>query len=153
MKRTPTALRILQGNPAKRPLPANEPKPKTGIPDPLTKLSDDAKRAWTRVSRKLVGMRVLTTADGVALEALCEAYADLVRARRDLDEHGWYQDVTTKSGDVMRRLNPAAGVMRDADRRLRAWLQEFGLTPSARAGVSANGESSKKDPLEDFVGK
>jgi P27 family predicted phage terminase small subunit len=89
-------------------------------------------------------MGVLTEADGVALEMLCETYADFLAARAELKAIGSeYYQTSTASGDVMHRIHPAVAQRNDADRRIRAWLAEFGMTPSARARVKADAEAEE----------
>lgn len=151
-KPKPTHLKMVTGNPGRRRLPKDEPKPKRGKPEAPTHLSPKAAEVWPLVAQWLDQMGVLTLPDAAALEQLCETYADIVRARADLNENGWYQSVITKSGDVMERARPAVSVVQDADRRLRAWLTEFGLTPSARVRVRGNGGEEEVDPLEEYLG-
>ena len=43
-KPTPTAIKVLEGNPGKRPLNANEPKPKKKAPRCPSWLEDEAKK-------------------------------------------------------------------------------------------------------------
>jgi len=66
---------------------------------------------------------MLTELDAVALEHLCEAYADGRDARRTLEEFGpRYYETTSSNGGKMWRAHPAVGVLKDADRRLRGGL-------------------------------
>jgi phage terminase small subunit len=45
-------------------------------------------------------------------------------------------------------------MLADADRRFKAWLVEFGLTPAARSKVHVQNpdEDEKQDPLQEFFG-
>jgi len=56
--------------------------------------------------------------------------------------------VETKAGGEMERMRPAYSALMDADRRLKAWLVEFGQTPAARSKVKTNGaeDGEKEDP-------
>lgn len=102
-------------------------------------ITDNARKAWRHVTRLLDRMGVLTEADGVAVESLCEAYADVLNARAELKAFGSnYYKTTGKDGGVMHRVHPAVAVMQDADRRLKGWLAEFGLTASSRTRVHAD---------------
>lgn len=143
----PSGMKMLRGNPGKRALPDNEPQPPAGVPDPPEHLSAAAAQAWWRFAATLEQMRVLTKADWAALEGLCETYAELKAAgavsRR-------YQRVKTKSGGYMWRVHPAVSVRQDADRRFRAWLVEFGLTPAARTKVRVRGEEKPTDPAAKY---
>jgi P27 family predicted phage terminase small subunit len=95
---------------------------------------------------------VLTRADAIAVEMLCEAYGDYLGARDDIEAFGGnYYETRNQAGAVMHRAHPAVAVMRDADRRIRAWLAEFGMTPSARTRVNAAPEDGgTKDPAEKY---
>jgi P27 family predicted phage terminase small subunit len=107
-------------------------------------LSDKARETWGYVSGLLDRMGVLTEADGVGLEMLCETYADFLAARAELKAIGSeYYETSTASGDTMYRVHPAVAQRNDADRRIRAWLAEFGMTPSARARVKADAEAEE----------
>ncbi len=145
----PSHLKLVRGNPGKRAVNKREPKPRREIPSPPAHLSDRGKVAWGKVSVILDRMGVLTEADAFALEMLCETYADILDARENL-QGGRYQTVITKSGDSMERARPALSDLQDADRRFRAWLVEFGLTPSARSRVKTEGEK-EEDPLAEFL--
>ena len=97
-------------------------------------------------------MGVLTEADALALEVMCEAYADFLAARRELGAFGSnYYETTNQSGSKMYRAHPAVAVMQDADRRIKAWIAEFGMTPSARSRVEAKPDVQNDDPLTRFL--
>jgi P27 family predicted phage terminase small subunit len=110
-------------------------------------LSEKARAAWDHLAPMLDRMGVLTEADELALQLLCEAYADYRAAREVLQALGSnYYETTTQTGGTMYRLHPAVSVMQEADRRLRSWLVEFGKTPSARSRVQIT-----KPPPQDSV--
>lgn len=145
---TPTAIRETTGNPGKRPMNAAEPKPPAGLPAAPAHLSPQALAAWPVIGRLLVDMRVLTEADAVALEGMCEAYADLLAARAALAEPVYVGDqmiarprertyITIGNSGPMIRKRPEVEMIADADRRLQGWLSRFGLTPADRSRVGA----------------
>lgn len=149
----PTHLKVVAGNPGKRPLNQAEPKPRRERPSPPAHLSARAREAWGYVSALLDRMGVLTEADAVALEQLCEVYAEVIDLRADIAANGRFQTVTTKAGGEMERLRPAYAALMDADRRLKGWLIEFGKTPSARSKVKTDGEGAEQaDPAAEFFG-
>jgi len=149
----PTHLRVVGGNAGKRALNKAEPKPKRSRPSPPSHLSDKARETWGYVSGLLDRMGVLTEADGMALEMLCEAYADYLKARRELAVFGSeYYETINAQGGVMHRPHPAVAVMQDADRRIKAWVAEFGLSPSARTRVQASDGAAQDDPAESYFG-
>jgi P27 family predicted phage terminase small subunit len=146
----PTSIKKLLGNPGRRPLNKSEPKPKRQRSRPPAHLSDKARGTWERIAIILDDMGVLTAADSIALEMLCEAYADYLLARDELEAFGsnFYQTVNSQGG-VMHRPHPAVAVMQDADRRIRAWLSEFGITPSARSRVKID-PPAEPDPADKY---
>ena len=146
----PTHLRLASRNAAKRPLNTREPKPKIAVPGVPRHVSAPAKAAWRRFAPLLESTGVLTEADGAALEQLCETYAEVVALRADLAKKGRFQTVLTKSGDGMERLRPAYSALMDADRRLRAWMVEFGKTPSARSKVHVDASAADDDPAAEY---
>lgn len=125
----PTRLKLLKGTEARR-INLDEPKP---APGPAVKppwLSARAAEEWDRVAPHLAAMGTLTGADSMALAVYCEAVARW----RGLAE------VVAKSPPVIQRdgilvKNPAYSQARDAAIEVRMWAREFGLTPSARAGI------------------
>ena len=134
-KPKPTHLKVITGNPGKRPINAREPKPTRGALRCPPDLTDAARKAWEQIAPELAAMGVLTTADTAALRQLCEAVSDFQAAREVLKTSGRFYETRTPSGAVMHRAHPAVALAADADRRLRGWLSEFGLTPSARTRV------------------
>lgn len=74
-KPKPTALKILQGNPGKRPLPRNEPKPhgKAEQPDWLTA---GGRSVWEQYAPVVEGMGLLTDADADVFGRWCELAAE-----------------------------------------------------------------------------
>jgi phage terminase small subunit len=84
----PTALRIFEGNPSKRPFNGNEPRPLPFAPKCPAHLDKEAKKEWRRLAPMLLRLGVLSEADGHALANLCLAYSTLIRAQRKLNETG-----------------------------------------------------------------
>lgn len=74
-KPKPTNLKLVQGNPGKRPINKGEPKPPAG--DALTPpafLNAPAKVEWARVLGDLQRCGLVTTIDRAALAGYCQAY-------------------------------------------------------------------------------
>lgn len=126
-------------------------------------MSDRAKVAYGRVSVILDRMGVLTEADGMALESMCEAYADLIEARQQLRkeiEHGEEKHEVAATGSLtyvtvgksgpMVRNRPETSLIADADNRLRAWMARFGMTPADRSRVSTAEGDAEADPWADL---
>ena len=149
---TPTALKVLRGNPGKRALAKSEPKPRLVAPPPPKRIRKAAGEMWRRLVPVLARLRVLTEGDVAALELTCNAWADYHEAQAAIDAAGgaWYTTINEAGGELV-RAHPALTERSDAWRRFRAGLVEFGLTPAARTKVAA----APEDPdaaLEEFLG-
>ena len=155
--RKPTHLKVVAGTAQASRINHREPKPAAGTPSAPSHLSSGARKAWAQLSAILNDMGVLTLGDPVALEMLCNAYADLLQARASLakplvipwdgvdpetrdivaafagERYYW----TYGKGGPMRRSRPEIADIADAERRVAMWLAKFGLTPADRSRVSA----------------
>ena len=156
-KPTPSKIRVLRGNPGKRPLPRNEPEPRQGIPDCPSHLSAEAKREWMRIVPELVACGLLTYADRAALAAYCQTYGRWVEAETALAKDGPVVKTALqkdKEGNVVGGgniiQNPYLPVANKAMELMHKFLIEFGMTPSSRSRVSAQGEG-RQDKLEAFL--
>ena len=105
----PTALKVVQGNAGKRALNKNEPKPKAKRPKVPAHLSPKAKTAFKNVCTLLEGMGVLTIADGLALEMMCDAYAEWRDLRKVIETNGATYETTGTSGDDHYRISNVSG--------------------------------------------
>jgi P27 family predicted phage terminase small subunit len=145
--RKPTALKIIKGTLNVTRANKKEPRPARAIPSPPEHLTERARTSWAAVSVLLDRMGVLTEADGLVLEGLCEAYADLREARASLQERGGLTyEVVSRTGGTMVKAYPEVSMVADADRRLCSWLTKVGMTPADRSRVSAVTEKLESDP-------
>src|SRR5205809_7859000 len=84
----PTSLRVIRGNPGKRPLNEREPQPRDVAPKCPDYLDDVAKKEWKKLVKMLRFMRVLTEADYMALASLCKAFSTMAKAQDQLKQTG-----------------------------------------------------------------
>ena len=143
---TPTALKVLRGNPGGRPLPEGEAQPQVGRPSQPEWLSAEAKREWTRVSRELLDLRLLTVVDRAALAGYCQWWARWREAEQRIDELGPVVETPTSNGPML-VPSPWVRIAQQASDRCRKFLIEFGLTPAARAKAKAIPAESESDPI------
>lgn len=156
--RKPTALKVLQGNPGKRALPKNEPKPTVAESNAPEWLDEYAQEVWQQVSPLLVGMRVLTEADAPALVLLASAWSDWRRADEVIQRLGTSFEVkewdknTEEFVVVGYRRRPEVAERSDSWRRVRLALSDFGMTPAARSKVTmASDEREAEDPVAKWL--
>ena len=107
-------------------------------PGPPTHLTGDARKAWHRVAEILTTMGVLTEADLQALEAYCVVVARWQDAEAQLKQYGV---MLTKGGSLF--PSPYLRIAEDCLKQMRAWMNEFGITPSSRSRVKVE----KKEPV------
>jgi P27 family predicted phage terminase small subunit len=131
--RKPTALKLLEGNPGKRPLPENEPELPAGAGGPPAHLDAGAKREWRRVEPILTTAGVLTQGDRAVLTIYCAAWSRWVHA----------EGMVAKSAPVLKSeggaliTNPYLRVSREACEQVMKAAAVLGLDPANRSRVQA----------------
>src|SRR5262245_47442179 len=116
----PTHLRLLQGNPGKRPINKNEPKPAAKPPKPPEHLNAVALAEWNRLSQELSTLGLLTSVDSTAFSAYCMVYARWIDAEEALKKTG--PVVRSPSGYPM--ISPYYTVANQSLQQMRAYLIE-----------------------------
>lgn len=153
-KMTPTAMKVLRGNPGKRALPKNEPqgRRRQRTPSAPSYLGEDAAAEWRRVARTLHEMRVLTEADLQALALYCAAFERWRAAEAEIEKEGLVVPTGTTGRGV--KANPAVSISNMAWEQMRKILIEFGMTPSSRARVQAlDGGEAEADPFDELLAR
>ncbi|MEL7263520.1 MAG: P27 family phage terminase small subunit [Planctomycetota bacterium] len=136
----PTAQRIAEGNPSRRPLPENEPTPDLvdAVPPPPEWMTDNAVAcdAWTAAATHLHASGMLANLDLVALEQFAIAYAEWRRMLAEARTTGFVERFTNDDGtpkyaaqspEVLLALKFAAEVNR--------WCKVLGIGPAYRVGL------------------
>lgn len=114
-------------------------------PCPPRWLGSVARAEWKRVAPCLRKRGLLARRHVAAFAGYCRAYGEVVEAQRIVEREG--RTVTTVKGNLIQ--HPAVGMANRAADQLRAFLVEFGLSPSAE-GRLGTGESPAADPFDDF---
>lgn len=147
-KPTPTAIKELEGNPGKRPLNSNEPKPDTTAPKCPKWLEPEAKKEWKRLSIEMERIGILTKVDMAAFAAYCQAYARWQEAEKFITEHGTI--VRTPSGYW--QTVPQVSIAQTYMKIMEKLAEQFGLTPSSRSRIIAgNQEGPAEDEMEKIL--
>ncbi len=131
-KPKPTALKLVDGNPGKRPIRGAEPKPPTALPTCPAHLSPTAKTEWRRLARILNEIGLLTQIDRTVLAAYCQAYGRWVGAERRLAETPPL--LKTPAGYV--QVSPWITISNKQVELMTRLMAELGLTPSARSRLA-----------------
>jgi P27 family predicted phage terminase small subunit len=153
-KPVPTVLKQIHGNPGKRRLNPNEPKPERGVPIAPHKLSKAEAAHWRRLVPILQSTRVLTVADGDILGGLCRAQALADAAAREVAKRGvLIEMIDTATKRIVVRPNPAIRILSDALRHVRGFATDLGLSPASRSRVTAAPDpEAEDDPLQRILG-
>lgn len=149
-KPKPTVLKVINGNPGKRPLNDEEPQPARGVPPCPRHLDKEARKEWKRVARELDACGMLTLVDRAALAAYCQAWSRWVAA----------EEIVQQSGPVLKRQgtndlypNPYLGVVNRALRQMHEFASEFGMTPASRTRIKVAKPAGEVDELTAFLGE
>ncbi len=128
----PTRLKVLTGNPGKRPMNTHEPKPEPAVPECPNELGPVARAEWDRLAGELGKLKILTALDRAALAAYCGAYALWAEATEAIQKYGTM--VKSPSGYPIQ--SPYVSIAnRQAEIMMRI-ASEFGFTPASRSRIS-----------------
>lgn len=128
-----TNLRILEGNPSKRPLNDNEPQPEAGAICPEW-LSEDAQEEWERLAPVLEACGILTKADQYTLAAYCEAVSGYKAATLAVAQRGMVMQ-----GERQRKVSPEMAAQRNYAEQMIKFGTKLGLSPGDRASIKVPG--------------
>ena len=117
-KPSPTTLKELKGNPGRRPLNEDEPKPSVHLPNPPAHLSPMARREWRRAGAFLVEMGLMTDLDVAALAGYSVAYARWCDAEKVLRKCG----LMVKDGEGLPVQSPYLAVANKAYDQMRVMM-------------------------------
>jgi P27 family predicted phage terminase small subunit len=137
----PTHLKLVTGNPGKRPAADwVTPPPRSRTMPPPAHLDRYAKDEWKRLSRVIGRLGLLSDLDRGAFTAYCQTWSIYRHAQEALDDLARKDDsglgamlMRTKAGNTIQ--NPLVGIRNKALRDMVRYAAEFGFTPSARARV------------------
>lgn len=142
-KAVPTELKILRGNPGKRPIPTDTPRADGEMPKCPKYLKGEARREWGRIVDELNRLGVLSSVDRASIEIYCEAYATWRHARAQAQG----EDAITTSEKGFQMQSPWVSIANTAAAQMQKFLSEYGLTASSRAKVKVN--KKEKETLAD----
>lgn len=94
----------------------------------------------------------LRRCDEASLYAYCNAYARLIKAQKVLNEEGMTYTTFTKQGEMIRQ-RPEVGIVEKAEKIVRAFATEFGMTTAARKNIGDQnqGRLPLNDPTQGYA--
>jgi P27 family predicted phage terminase small subunit len=153
----PTKLKLLEGNPGRRPINEYEPEPSRGIPELPAWLREfpTAVEEWNREAEILNGMGVLTIAEGGTLAMRCYLAAQIQELAIDIKKEGrvaYTSRMDFLGNEVMdAKANPKAIQIKNLITEYRQIGSLLGLDPSSRTRLSVT-EKGKKSKFGELVG-
>jgi len=166
-KPKPTVVKLREGNPGKRPINKNEPRPpkaKKRMPAEFTieraATADDVKgwkapeaakeaaKEYRRLYKELEAQGLLTTLDISLIEAYCQAYGLRKEAAAYVNKMGMV--TKTSNGNLVQ--NPYLAIVNKQTNIMQKIAAEFGMTPSSRSRLDVK-PNAGNDPFEDFLNR
>lgn len=139
-KKIPTALKQMQGTTEKSREVENEMQVDLcpQLPEVPTLLSEIGKGEWLKVTNQLFNLQMLHVVDLRLVEAYCNEISLYIEAEQWLRENGRIDEFKNIDGMVMRsQAKPQQKIAKDALNSAMKLATQFGLTPVARASISA----------------
>lgn len=144
-KPTPRHLRILRGNPGKRPLhpePAEQEVSKGQCPAWLDR---HGREFWRMIAPRLLATKCLPYVSEPILAMLANEWSVYRRATAKLK-----RDLTHETKSNGSSARPEVGIRKSAADLIRALAPEFGMTPASMTRLAEAGLSGHRDTSEDF---
>ena len=88
---------------------------------------------------------LLSAMDRAALAGYCELYARWMKALREIQKGG--EVINTPNGS--QQVSPWVSIARSAEKELRMFASEFGMTPASRSKVDATPKEKGKPEGKD----
>lgn len=139
-KKIPTALKQMQGTTEKSRLVENEMQVELcgSLPEAPELLSDIGKGEWLKVTQQLFNLKMLHVVDLRLVEAYCNEISLYIETEQMLRNKGRIQAFKNADGSIKHaQAVPYQKIAKDALNMAMKLATQFGLTPVARASISA----------------
>jgi len=138
-KALPTNVHLLKGNPSKlsKSQLTDAVRPDVEIPKPGKHLMPDALKEWKRITVELEKLGLISKIDKAALEVYCQAYARWVRAELKMKEFGEAGEIS-ETPNGFQQMSAWLTISNRAVDQMKAFLTEFGMSPSSRGRVTTS---------------
>lgn len=141
--RKPDALKKIEGTYRKDRSQTDAPTPDViaSLNPPSWMVHPDALKEWSRVTREMADVNLLTSMDQTTIAMYCTALADYLDAVDILSVEG----STIKSSTGTKIVHPAVSMRNEAWKRLMSAAKELGMTPVARTNLKVSPVAEKRD--------
>lgn len=145
-KPRPTHLRLIAGNPGRRPMNKNEPVPTTNLTEPPEWMSPSQKDGW-RYAMAHAPDGLLKKLDSSILTAWVVAEDVHRQATENVIKFGMLA-TNRRTGDVTQ--SPFLVIQRQQALLMMKGASELGFSPSSRSRVSREPDKEPDNPFSDF---
>ena len=149
-KPKPTRLKVIQGNPGKRPIEADAATPETKIPSCPAHLDTVARKEWKRVAEELRKLGLISAVSMAALAVYALAWSRWIKAENMIKK--------SKDGALQRtpngymQISPWLVISNKAQDQMLRVMAEFGMTPASQSRANAaQGEFDFGDDFGDYL--
>tara|TARA_R110000824_G_scaffold281779_2_gene470090 strand:- start:239 stop:715 length:477 start_codon:yes stop_codon:yes gene_type:complete len=139
-KKLPTAIKEMQGTLEKSRIIENEMQVDlvSQLPEAPDLLSIIGVEEWYKVTSQLYNIKMLHKVDLRLIESYCNEMALYIECENDLRKNGRVDVFKNTNGDIIRtQAKPFVKMKNDALNNALKLATQFGLTPVARANISA----------------
>lgn len=148
-KPIPTAMKVLAGNPGKRRLNTNEPKPAPKAPPKPTHFDREGNKAWKWLTGVLGKNGLLAESDQAIITIYCDTWSQYVAIRKELAKKGAAQFILRSDKGAFYR-NPLVDTESMLKKQLMTCLSELGLSPTSRVRLHAIPQEQPADSKAKF---
>lgn len=144
----PTRLRLLEGNPGRRPINENEPKPRQRrrLPSPPDSLGDEGKKEWRRLGPALMKLGLLTDLDLNAFTLFCSTWERWLVASCEARR---IPLVLTPRNFLVQ--SPWVSISNRLFYMLNQSLARFGMDPASLSRIAVDPTDKDDDDLSKFL--
>jgi P27 family predicted phage terminase small subunit len=137
-KPLPAHLKVVSGNPGRRPI-KDAVEPEIVAPPCPEHLSGEARAEWGRIVPELMALRLLSQMDMAALAMYCQCYgrwqyAEQVIAKMNQESEDTGYVIASPNGFPVQ--SPWLNIANKAMEQCKSFLVEFGMSPSSRARIA-----------------
>lgn len=137
-KPKPNNLKLLTGNPGKRPINVHTFSPASEIPPCPAVLKGEARKEWKRITEELHQYHMIGKVDRGLLSMLCTTWARYVEAEEMIEKaaRNGASGLFVKTPNGFPVQSPWVAVSNKAIETYKGLCAEFGLSPAARVRVA-----------------
>ena len=135
-RKQPTLLKVLRGNPGKRPLNKNEPLPAADNIHPPKHLKGLPLEKWHEITPTLIAIGVMTNLDVDPIARWCTMYEQALKCSKSVAEGRDQFPVYGENGKIINlKSTPDAINIHKYYAAMLRIEQEYGMTASSRSAI------------------